>query len=74
MTDNTKGSIDNLKSLEELGLTIYDNLKPSIDWLVGILQSITDKMNSLSPETQQMIVRIGMVAAALGPLLIIVVK
>ena len=72
MTDNTKGSIDNLKSaLEELGLTIYDNLKPSIDWLVGILQSITDKMNSLSPETQQMIVRIGMVAAALGPLLII---
>lgn len=75
MTDNTAGAVDNLKSaLEELGLKIWDNLKPSIDWLVDKLQGVTDKLNSLSPETQEMIVRIGLIVAAIGPVLLIIGK
>lgn len=75
MTNNTKGSIDNLKSaLEELGLTIWDNLKPSIDWLVDKLQVVTDKFNNLSPKTQENIVKIGLMVAAIGPLLVIIGK
>lgn len=75
MTDNTAGAIDNLKSaLEELGLKIWDNLKPSIDWLVDKLQGVTDKLNSLSPEAQQMAVKIGLIVAAIGPALLILGK
>ena len=75
MTNNTAGAVDNLKSaLEELGLKIWDNLKPSIDWLVDKIQGLTDKLNSLSPETQQMIVKMGLIAAAIGPVLLIMGK
>lgn len=75
MTDNTKGAIDNLKSaVEELGLKIYDNLQPTIEKLVAIVQTLTDKFNSLSPETQETIVKIGLLVAAIGPALVIVGK
>ncbi|KNF06981.1 phage-like minor tail protein, partial [Gottschalkia purinilytica] len=68
MQSNNKGSITALKSaLEELGLKIYDSLKPSIASLVDFLQRLTDKFNSLSPKTQENIVKFGMLTAAIGP-------
>lgn len=68
MQDNNKGSITALKSaLEELGIKIYDNLKPSIASLVDFLQKLTNKLNLLSPETQQTIVKLGALAVATGP-------
>ncbi len=75
MTGNTAGAIDNLKSaLEELALKIYDNLQPTIESLIGVVQGLTDKFNSLSPETQENIVKIGLLVAAIGPALVIIGK
>lgn len=72
ITGDTKGSIEDLKSsLEELMLTIYDGLQPTIEKLVEWVQKITDKFNSLSPETQDNIIKIGLLVAAIGPLLMI---
>ncbi|HZK23813.1 MAG TPA: phage tail tape measure protein [Oscillospiraceae bacterium] len=72
MTDNTAGAIDELKSgLEELGLKIYDNLQPTIESLIGIVQGLTDGFNNLSPEAQENIVKIGMMVAAIAPALVI---
>lgn len=72
ITDDTKGSIENLKSsIEELGLKLYENLQPTIERAIDLVQGLTDKMNELSPETQQNIVKIGLMVAAAGPLLIV---
>lgn len=74
-TDNTMGAINNLKSaLEELSLKIFDSLQPTIEKLVAWVQKVTDKFNALSPETQENIVRIGMLVAAIGPALMIMGK
>lgn len=71
-TDNTMGAINNLKSaLEELGLKIFDSLQPTIESLIEKVQSLTDWFNNLSPETQENIVKFGLMAAAIGPLLVL---
>lgn len=72
MRDNNKGSITELKSaLEELGLKIYDVLKPSIGAIIESIQGFVDKLNSLSPAQQETIVKIGLLVASIGPLLLI---
>lgn len=72
MRDNNKGSITELKSaLEELGLKIYDVLKPSIGAIIESIQGFVDKLNSLSPAQQETIVKIGFLVAAIGPALLI---
>lgn len=74
-TNNTMGAINNLKSaLEELALKIFENLKPAIDSIVEVVQKVTDKFNSLSPEMQETIVKVGVMVAAIGPLLMIGAK
>lgn len=74
-TNNTMGAINNLKSaLEELSLKIFDSLQPTIEKLVDWVQKITDKFNALSPETQDNIVKIGLLAAAIGPAILIIGK
>lgn len=71
-TNNTMGAINNLKSaLEELGLKIFDSLQPTIESLIEKVQKLTDWFNNLSPSTQENIVKFGMMAAAIGPLLIL---
>lgn len=71
-TNNTMGAINNLKSaLEELGLKIFDSLQPTIESLIEKVQKLTDWFNNLSPSTQENIVKFGMLAAAIGPLLIL---
>lgn len=75
MQDNNKGSLTELKSaLEELGLKIYDVLKPSIASIVESIQGFIDKLNSLSPAQQRIIVKIGLLVAAIGPALLILGK
>ncbi|APH23377.1 phage tail tape measure protein [Clostridium botulinum] len=72
MQDNNKGSIIELKSaLEELGIKIYDVLKPKIAAITQKLQEWTNKLNSLTPAQQQTIVKIAGIIAAIGPLLFI---
>lgn len=72
MRDNNKGSITELKSaIEEVGLKIYDVLKPSIGAIIESIQGFVDKLNSLSPAQQETIVKIGLLVAAIGPALLI---
>lgn len=71
-TNNTMGAINNLKSaLEELSLKIFDSLQPTIESLIDKVQKLTDWFNNLSPQTQENIVKIGLLAAAIGPLLVV---
>lgn len=73
--DNNKGALTELMSaLEELALKIYDVLKPAIESLIDFIQDLVDWLNSLSPEMQKTIVVVAGLAAAIGPLLIIVGK
>lgn len=75
MQDNNKGSLVELSSaLEELALKIYDVLKPAIESLIGFIQGLVDWLNNLSPEMQQTIVVVAGLAAAIGPLLIVIGK
>ncbi|MDU1422005.1 phage tail tape measure protein [Clostridium sporogenes] len=72
MQENNKGSITALKSaLEELGIKIYDILRPKIAAITQKLQEWTNKLNSLTPAQQQTIVKIAGMVAAIGPLLLI---
>lgn len=71
-TDNTMGALNNLKSaMEELALKIWENLQPAFEAITKVLQKVVDWLNSLSPEMQQTIVTIGLIVAAIGPLLLI---
>lgn len=75
MQDNNKGSLIELSSaLEELGLKIYDVLKPSIANIIEVIQGFIDKLNNLSPAQQETIVKIGLLVAAIGPALLIIGK
>jgi tape measure domain-containing protein len=71
-------SFDNLKdninaSLAELGKTINESLKLEIvfDKVSKKIQELVEKFKSLTPEQQENIVKIGLIAAAVGPLIFI---
>ncbi len=75
MQDNLAGQMTILKSqLEELAISFGEILMPTIRAIVAKIQALVDKFNALSPATKETIVKIALVAAALGPLLIVVGK
>lgn len=75
MQENNKGSLTELMSaIEELGLKIYDILKPAIANIIDAIQGFIDKLNALSPAQQEMIVKIALLVAAIGPALVIIGK
>jgi len=72
MTDNLYGRIQEMKSaFEEVALTIYDNIQPALEWLVEQIKGLADWFNNLSPSMQNTIIVIAGIAAAIGPLLIV---
>ncbi len=75
MQDNLAGQLTILKSqLEELAISFSDILMPAIRSIVSHIQGLVDKLNQLDPQTKETIVKIALVAAALGPLLIVIGK
>ena len=75
MQDNLAGQLTILKSqLEELAISFGEILMPVIRDIITKIQGFVDKLNALDPATKQTILKIGLMAAALGPLLIIVGK
>lgn len=73
MNDNLAGRLKEMKSaLEEMGLVIYERLQPALEQLVSVAKSLADGFNNLSPATQSIIIGIGILAAAIGPLLLVV--
>lgn len=71
MQDNLSGQLTILKSqLQEAAISIGDALVPKIRELIGKLQEWVDWFNGLDGAHKEMVVSIGLVAAAIGPLLI----
>ena len=69
------GSLEKLKSsIDVLVTSIGEALAPTIQKVAEFIQGLVDKFNALTPAQQQTIVKIGMLAAALGPLLVAVGK
>ena len=75
MQDNLSGQITILKSqLQELAISFGDILMPAIRSVVSRIQGVIDKLNAMDPATKEMIVRIALVVAAIGPLLLVIGK
>jgi len=72
MQDNLAGQITILKSqLQELAISIGDALMPTIRKVVEWVQNLVDKFNNLDEGTKETIAKIGVLVAALSPVLII---
>ena len=70
MLDSLSGQITILKSAwEGIQLKIAESVMPTIKQLVSFMQDLANKINEMNPKTLDMIVKIGLVVAAIGPLL-----
>ena len=70
--DNLKGQLTILKSaVEGFAISIGEALMPMIKNIVAKVQSFVDWLNNLDEGTGQVIVKIGLFVAALGPVLVI---
>lgn len=75
MQDNLGGQLTILKSqLQELAISFGEILMPAIRAIVSKIQGLIDHFNALSPAAKETIVKVALVAAALGPLLVAVGK
>ena len=73
MQDNLPGQLEILKSqMDELAISVGEILMPVIRDIVTHLQNFMDKLNGMSEEQQKTVVVIGLLAAALGPVIIII--
>ena len=73
--DNLQGQITVLKSaLEGLAISFGELLMPAIKQIVGWVQKFVEWLNSLDDGTKKTVVTIALLAAALGPVLIVVGK
>lgn len=72
MQDNVKGAIDQMGgSLETAGIKIGNVLAPMIRNAANTVTELTNKFSQLSPETQESIVKFGLLAASVGPVVMI---
>lgn len=70
--DNLSGQLTILKSaVEGFAISIGDALMPMIKSIVAKIQSFVDWLNNLDESQRQVIVKIGLFIAALGPFLVI---
>jgi TP901 family phage tail tape measure protein len=73
--DNLSGQITILKSaLEGLAISFGELLMPVIKQVVDVIQKMVDKLNALDPSMKETIVKIALIAAAVGPMLIVIGK
>ncbi|WP_061322097.1 phage tail tape measure protein [Clostridium botulinum] len=73
MQDNLVGQLTILKSqLQELAISFGEILMPAIRSIVSKIQDFVDKLNGMDEGTKQAIVKIGLLVAAIGPLLIVI--
>lgn len=73
MMDNTAGAIEQLKgALESAGIIIGEKLTPYIRELAEKITELVEKFNSLSESEQDSIIKHALLAASIGPILLIV--
>lgn len=66
------GSLEQLKSTADVAMTaLGEALAPTIQTIAGYLQRAVEWFNSLDDSTKQTIATVGLVAAAVGPVLLI---
>lgn len=75
MQDNLAGAVEQLGgALESAGIVIGNQLTPYIrdlaEWITGLIE----QFNNLDEGTQSMITRFGLIAAAVGPVMLILSK
>lgn len=73
--DLVEQAMNNLKlSGSDLGSALQTVLVPMLEGAIGAFQKFADWFGKLSPETQQFIVKVGLIAAAIGPVLVAIGK
>ena len=71
--DQFKTTLNTLKELgAEIGARLMTTLQPVFEKIAAAIGKILDLWDSLSPKTQDMIVNIGLIVAAIGPAIAIV--
>lgn len=72
MQDNLAGQLTILKSqIQELAISFGEMLMPAIRAIVSRVQAFVDKLNGMSESQRKAVLTIGLIIAALGPLLVI---
>lgn len=75
MNNNLEGQLTILKSqLQELAISFGEILLPAVKKIVSWVQGFIDVLNSLPDGVKETIVTVALIAAALGPVLIIIGK
>ena len=75
MTDTLNGAVSKLKkTFQEFTGELAESLVPTVKKLTSSLQGLLEKFKNLSPEQKEMITKIGLIVAAIGPALIVVGK
>lgn len=75
MEDNLAGQVELLKeSVKELAVSFGEILTPVLKDVVGWLRGLVERLNSMSDGQKRVIVVIGAIVAAAGPLLVIIGK
>lgn len=70
--DNLNGQLTILKStLESIAISFGEKLTPYIKIATNWIQKMADKFNSLSDEQQKTIIKIALVAASIGPAILV---
>lgn len=80
--DETLDPIDDmttvLNNLKELGYELVEAWGPTIsqivDTVIPIIETLTEKWNALDEDTQNLIINIGLIAAVVGPIILVVSK
>lgn len=73
--DNLQGQITILKSaLEGLAISFGELLMPAIKQIVGWVQKFVNWLNGMNDGTKKVIMTVALLAAALGPVLIVIGK
>ena len=87
---NTKGAMDTLKevkydnlenaiggllrSLQSAGASLGQYLIPKVEAAIDVVDGLVEKFDALDPGTKELIVNIGLAAAAIGPVLLVLGK
>ena len=72
-TDQFKTTMNELKVVgSEVGSTLLSALVPILQQVGEVIQTLKEKWESLSPETQQAIIKAAMIAAAIGPIIVVI--
>ena len=75
MQDNLEGQLTILKSqLQELAISFGDLLMPAVRSIVSGLQGVVDVLNAMPDGVKRVIMIVALLAAALGPVLIVIGK